>query len=129
MKLFIKNKFFSFGGGSFVQNETGENVYTVKGKWFSPTRKKIIKDMQGAIVTSAYDILEEYNIAVDQGPVTDMQLDIVETQIMEALQEGDKHIEELIRLTGLNVSQLGPVLTKLELVGLLHKVAGNYYGI
>ena len=47
MKLIIKNKFFSMGGGSFVQNEAGENVYKVKGKWFSPTRKKIIKDMQG----------------------------------------------------------------------------------
>ena len=47
MKLFIKNKLFSFGGGSFVTNEAGENVYRIKGKIFSPTRKKIVKDMQG----------------------------------------------------------------------------------
>lgn len=47
MKLFIKNKVWTLGGSSFVLNEAGENVYTVKGKVFSPTRKKIVKDMQG----------------------------------------------------------------------------------
>lgn len=47
MKLFVKNKFFSIGGGSFVKNEAGEDVYKIKGKWFSPTKKKIVKDMQG----------------------------------------------------------------------------------
>ena len=112
--------------------EMGRDVFVVPGNIYSKASmgaNKLIKDMQGAIVTSAYDILEEYNVAVEQEPVTQMQLDFVENQIVEALQEGDKHIEELIKLTGLSVSQLGPVLTKLELVGLLHKVAGNYYGI
>ncbi|MBO4534735.1 MAG: DNA-processing protein DprA [Clostridia bacterium] len=112
--------------------ELGRDVFVVPGNIYSKASigaNKLIKDMQGAIVTSSYDILEVYHVAVEQGPVTDMQLDIVETQIIEALQEGDKHIEELIKLTGLNVSELGPVLTKLELIGLLHKVAGNYYGI
>ena len=112
--------------------EIGRDVFVVPGNIYSKASigaNKLIKDMQGAIVTSSYDILEVYHLALEQPPVTDMQLDIVESQILEALQEGDKHIEELIRLTGLNVSDLGPVLTKLELIGLLHKVAGNYYGI
>ena len=50
MKLYVKNKVFTFGGSSFVLNETGEKVYTVKGKWFSPTRKKILKDTDGNVL-------------------------------------------------------------------------------
>ena len=46
MRLFIKNKLFSLGEGSFVLDEAGNKVFTVKGKWgiFSPTKKKKIYD-------------------------------------------------------------------------------------
>lgn len=47
MKLTVRNKFFTLGGASYVLNEAGEKVYKVKGKLFSPTRKKTIKNMQG----------------------------------------------------------------------------------
>lgn len=40
MKVVIKNKFFSLGGGSSVKNERGENVFIVKGRFLSPTRVK-----------------------------------------------------------------------------------------
>lgn len=45
--LYIKNKVFSIGAGSYVEDETGINVYQVKGKVFSPTHKKFIYDMSG----------------------------------------------------------------------------------
>ena len=44
MRLFIKNKLFSFTGASFVTDEAGNNVFKVKGKLFSPTHKKKIYD-------------------------------------------------------------------------------------
>lgn len=112
--------------------EQSRDIYAVPGNIYSKTSmgtNKILKDMQGALVTNAFDILECYQIAVDQGPVCSLQLDIIEEQIVEALQQEDKHIEQLIQLTGLTVSQLAPVLTKLELMGLLHKLSGNYYGV
>ena len=112
--------------------EQGRDVFVVPGNIFSRASvgaNNLLKSMQGAMVTTSYDILEYYHVAVDSGPVCSIQLDIVESQIVDALQEGDKHIEELVRITGLTVSQITPILTKLELIGMLHRQNGNYYGI
>ena len=47
MKVYIKNKFWSWGGGSSVVNENKEPVFQVKGKVFSITRKKYLCDLDG----------------------------------------------------------------------------------
>ena len=47
MKVYIKNKFWSWGGGSSVVNENNEPVFQVKGKVFSITRKKYLCDLDG----------------------------------------------------------------------------------
>lgn len=47
MKVFIKNKLVSLRGSSTVTDENNQNVFVVKGKLFSPTRKKRICDMEG----------------------------------------------------------------------------------
>lgn len=49
-KLYIKNKFISIGNGSYVEDETGTNVFKVKGKVFSPTHKKFVYDMDGNLL-------------------------------------------------------------------------------
>ena len=46
MKVFIANKFVSFGGDSTVKNENGENIYFVNGKFLSPLHVKWVCDMQ-----------------------------------------------------------------------------------
>lgn len=46
MKVFIKNKLISLGGGSTVLNEKEEPIFKVKGKVFTFTKKKKIYDMQ-----------------------------------------------------------------------------------
>lgn len=112
--------------------EQGRDVFVVPGNIFSKASigaNNLLKSMQGAMVTTSYDILEYYHVAVDKGPVCEIQLDIVEAQIVEALEDGDKHIEQLLALTQLTVSQLTPILTKLELMGMVKKLNGNYYGI
>ena len=45
MKVIIKNKFFSLGGSSTVKDETGKDVYVVKGRVFSPTHVKWVCDL------------------------------------------------------------------------------------
>lgn len=52
MKLFVKNKFMSLSGGSYVLDENENKVFVVKGKWgiFSPTRKKKVYDVEGNLL-------------------------------------------------------------------------------
>ena len=50
MKLFIKNKFVSVGGSSYVLDENDNQVFRIKGKWLSPTKKKKIYDMDGNLL-------------------------------------------------------------------------------
>lgn len=47
MILHIKNKLISLGGGSVVKDDMGREMFRVKGKVFSPTKKKYICDMDG----------------------------------------------------------------------------------
>lgn len=47
MKLIIKNKLITLGEGSTVCDENGKEMFKVKGKVFSITRKKNIYDMEG----------------------------------------------------------------------------------
>jgi DNA processing protein len=111
--------------------EQAKDVFAVPGNIYSKASQgvnNLLKSMQGAMVTSAYDILEYYHVAIDKGPACDIQLDIVESQIMDAVEEGDKHIEQLMALTKMTVSELTPILTKLELMGLVKKLGGNYFG-
>jgi len=50
MKVYIKNKVFTLTGSSYVNNENGAQIYEVKGKFLSPTRKKKIYDMKGNLL-------------------------------------------------------------------------------
>ncbi len=45
MKVYIKNKMFSWGGGSSVMDENKNQLYKVKGKVFSVTKKKRLYDL------------------------------------------------------------------------------------
>lgn len=45
MKVYIRNKLISLGGSSEILDENRQPLYKVKGKIFSPTKKKLIYDM------------------------------------------------------------------------------------
>lgn len=44
MRVIIKNKFFSVGGSSSVKDESGQDVFFVKGRALSPTHVKWVCD-------------------------------------------------------------------------------------
>lgn len=46
MRVYISNKFVSFGGDSTVKDENGNNIYFVNGKFLSPLHVKWVCDMQ-----------------------------------------------------------------------------------
>lgn len=45
MKYIIKNKIISFGAGSTIRDEAGNDLFTVKGAVFTFTKKKTLRDM------------------------------------------------------------------------------------
>lgn len=50
MKLYIKNKVWSLRGSSSVKDESGNDVFIVKGQFLSITHKKRVKDTQGNVL-------------------------------------------------------------------------------
>lgn len=50
MRVYIKNKIVSVGGGSAVVDENENPIYNVKGKVFSITRVKKLYDMSGKML-------------------------------------------------------------------------------
>lgn len=50
MQLYIKNKFFSLRGDSYVLDEQGRQVYFVEGKVWSWSREKTVQDMSGNVL-------------------------------------------------------------------------------
>ena len=57
MKVYIKNKAISLGGSTEVLNEQQQPLYEVKGKIISPTKKKLMYDMNGNLL---YTIRNKY---------------------------------------------------------------------
>lgn len=113
--------------------EQNRRVYIVPGNIYSKQSKgtnEKLKQLQGALVTDITDILKDYNIEqIDDNNSDVVQLDITENMILNALEKGEMHMEELIQLTGLKVNKINSILTKMELLGLIKKLHGNNYGV
>ncbi|MDR2091135.1 MAG: DNA-processing protein DprA [Clostridiales bacterium] len=112
--------------------DQGKNVYIVPGSIYSPESRganKFLKKFQGAIVTDINDILEDCNRGEKSKAETGIVLDIVETLIVNELQKGEKHFDELLELTGLEVNKLNSILTSLMLSGQIEDTGNNYYSV
>ncbi|NLN41235.1 MAG: DNA-protecting protein DprA [Clostridiales bacterium] len=111
--------------------EQGREVYALPGNINVPQSagtNKLLKE--GAkLVTDVQDILEDLGIQrekdkKDQVPV---QLDFFETQVYNALQEGERHLEELLKETKMDIHKLNAVLTMLEVKGIVKQMPGKIF--
>jgi DNA processing protein len=112
--------------------DQGKNVYIVPGNIYSPESQganKFLKKFQGAIVTEINDIFEDCNRAERNKADTGIVLDIVETLIVGELSKGEKHFDELLELTGLEVNKLNSILMSLILSGQIEDTGNNYYSV
>lgn len=112
--------------------EQGRDVYALPGNISSPFSKgtnELLK--QGAkVITSADDILEDLDIESKLSspqPSNAAVLDFFETQVYNALLDGEKGIEELIRLTKLDSGRLNSVLTLMEIKGIIKQLPGKLF--
>ena len=113
--------------------DQGKDVFLVPGNIFSNASKgtnEMLHNPQCMIATDPQDILDFYK---KEGKKKEeeavRQLTTEEVLIYSALQDDDKHFEELLDVTGLTMGELMSTLTKLEVLGVIKKLPGNYYGI
>ena len=111
--------------------EEGREVFAVPGPITSPYAKgtnRLIKE--GAkIVEDISDILEELNLTRLKGVKSriDLQLSFKEKTVLENLSYEPLHIDELVHRTKLPVWQVGDILTRLQLKGMVRELPGKLF--
>lgn len=111
--------------------EQGRDVYALPGNINvaqSSGTNNILKE--GAkLVTDVNDILEDLGIDQEnpEAHSPSVQLDFFETQVYNALQEGERHLEELSKDTKMDIQKLNSVLTMLEIKGIVKQMPGKIF--
>ena len=52
----IRNKWVSLRGGSYVKDIEERDVFYVKGKFWTVTRKKFVQDMEGNLLYTSHGL-------------------------------------------------------------------------
>lgn len=99
------------------------NSYTAKGS------NERLRAMPSALTLDANDILLRFGKRKQEKVVDSLQLDFMEENIISLLQTGERHFDELLELTELPPSELGSLLSRMEVCGLIKDLGGNYYGL
>ena len=112
--------------------DQGKDVFAVPGNIFSDKSKGSNELLHNPLVLPACsprDVLDFYKIDAPEKEEQAVQLTTNEIIVYDLLKDEDKHFEELIAATGLPMGELMQTLTKLEVLGVIKKLPGNYYGI
>jgi DNA processing protein len=116
--------------------EQGRDVFAVPASIYNTVGRgtnRLIQD--GAkLVTSAEDILTEFNITVQLTQTRQAVKQVVpanetEAQILKLLGIEPVHIDEVVRLSGLSTAVVGSTLTILELKGMVQMVGHMQYSL
>ena len=110
--------------------EQGREIFITPGNIFmeeAAGSNELLKEMPHAIVFSPDEVLDAMHVNREVRERETVELDFAETQIVDALHDNELHFEELLDITGLNVSELTNTLINLELNGIIEKTNGNYY--
>ena len=112
--------------------EQGKDVFIAPGNIYddeSAGGNELLREIPHAIAITPEDVLDQMGVSREEVRPRTVELSIVQTQILDALHDGERHFEELIEATGLGVSELTSVLFDLEIEGLIFKGAGNFYSL
>lgn len=113
--------------------EYGREVFVIPGNINNPKcigTNRIIKSMQGACVTEPEDILIKLGINAEiKQKIETVQTSMTEKLILNALEDGEKSLENLQDTTKLEIKTLNSCLTMLQIRGLIRKLPGNIYAI
>lgn len=113
--------------------EAGRDVFAVPSNINSKYGEgcnELIKNAASACTTCAEDILSV--LGLERERIQDepsIQLNFEQERILSRLREGETHIEELIELSELPITDIMTLLTEMELFGLIKKLPNNMYGV
>ena len=109
--------------------DQGKDVFVVPGEIYDYAylgSNKLISSMQGAMVTSPDDILNNYGkVFVEKKSA--IQLDINEQLIVNLLESKKLHFNDIVMASQINPAELNVLLANLQLCGIVEKLAGNFY--
>lgn len=113
-------------------NDYGRHIFALPGPVSSSRSvgtNRLIKCFQGCCVTEPNDIIRDFPQFELQSKkmAKAVQLDMNEQLVLGALQDEAVHYSLLIEKTGLDPKTLNSLLTRMEIRGLIIRIAGNYY--
>ena len=111
--------------------DEGREVFAVPGEITSALSAgtNALLRLGATPVTSAADVLERFGVEAPAPSDPSRGLDPASLRVYEALREAPATVDELVSSTGLGAAELGPVLTMLELAGLVSEGEGLYRGV
>lgn len=112
----------------------GRDVFAVPGSIYNKASQgcnKIIKETQGCLVAEPLDIFNELGVDFFEESKAKERLELGEHEkiILERLESGEAHFEELLALTELSVPKLNPLLIKMSAKGMINKCNNNFWSL
>lgn len=106
-------------------------VYAVPGSIYSKMSEgsnSLLRELQGALVLKPQDVLDDFGLSLEEKTTpTTSQFTYEQSLIINALEYGELHYEQLIEKTGLIAKTLTSELFSLELAGIVVSLPGNCY--
>jgi DNA processing protein len=111
----------------------GKELFVLPGNVNSKASEganRLIKEMQGCMITGYQDILISLGIEI-KGKKEESIPDLTKEErvIYEVLQAGEAGLDELVRSTGMGVQDVNAILSLMEIKGLIKKLPGNKFAI
>ena len=113
-------------------NDYGRQIFALPGPVSSSKSvgtNRLIKCFQGCCVTEPNDIIEDFPQFEKQTQTKNnaVQLDFNEQLILSVLKDEEQHYTNLVEKTQIDSKTLNSLLTRMEIRGLIIRMAGNYY--
>ena len=113
--------------------EEGRECFIVPANIDSPTARgsnAMLRTMPHAITFDVDDVLSRFGKrAKPQEKVSAIQLDFNESKIVEFLETGERHFDEILEQVDLSSSELSSLLTRMEISGIIKNVGSNFYSL
>lgn len=114
--------------------EQGKDIFIVPANVNSVQSEgsnNLLYQMPHCLVLSADNILQEWDIEKQEteSETQNLQLTIEEQMVYDFLMDDDRHFDDLLEHTKLKPSELSSLLTEMEMMGIIKRTSGNYYGI